>query len=206
MDFLDEIDETSRAVGAVNTVVIENGLIRGYNTDVDGAMEPLSRVCDLASEHCAVVGAGGSARAVIYGLKQHGARVTVFARDPSRGRDVEEMFAVPILSLDALAESDAGVIINTTPVGMQGPSVRSSPVPRDAFRGRRIAYDLVYNPMATQFLTYAKQEDARTLISGLEMLVAQAAGQFALWTGRQGPVDLMRSAAFHWMQRGSVPE
>jgi shikimate dehydrogenase len=150
-----------------------------------------------------VIGAGGSARAVIYGLKQHGARVTVFAREPSRARDVGETFAVPILPMDALAESDAGVIINTTPVGMQGPSVRSSPVPREAFRGRRIAYDLVYNPIATQFLTYAKQEGARTLISGLEMLVAQAAAQFTLWTGKQAPVNFMRSAAFQWMQRRS---
>jgi 3-dehydroquinate dehydratase/shikimate dehydrogenase len=198
--FLDEMDKTSQAVGAVNTVVIENGVMRGYNTDVGGAMEPLSRVCDIESEHCAVIGAGGSARAVIYGLKQSGARVSVFVRDLAKARQVGEAFAVPVLHLDALVGSDAGVIINTTPVGMQGSSVGLSPVPREAFKGRRIAYDTVYNPIGTQFLTYAKQEGSQ-LISGMEMLVAQAAGQFELWTSRQAPLDLMRSAAFHWVQR-----
>src|SRR5262249_7746944 len=86
--YLDDVDETARAVGAVNTIVIGEGRALGYNTDVQGAMEPLARGCDLASEHCAVIGAGGAARAVIYGLKQHGARVTVFPRDPSRAREV----------------------------------------------------------------------------------------------------------------------
>jgi 3-dehydroquinate dehydratase/shikimate dehydrogenase len=201
--FLDEIDATSRAVGAVNTIVIDDRL-RGYNTDVQGAVEPLARVCDLASEHCAVIGAGGSARAVIYGLRQSGARVSVLARDPAKARQVAEALAVAVLPLDALAKSDAGIIINTTPVGMQGSSVELSPVPREALRGRRIAYDFVYNPIATRFLTYAKQEGCR-LISGLEMLVAQAAGQFALWTGRQAPVDVMRKAAIQWMQARPDP-
>ncbi|HWX40563.1 MAG TPA: type I 3-dehydroquinate dehydratase [Blastocatellia bacterium] len=197
--FLDEIDPTSHAVGAVNTVVIDNGLVRGYNDDVQGAVGPLARVCDLASEHCAVIGAGGSARAVIYGLKQRGARVSVFARDPFRAREVGEAFAVAVLPLEDLASSDAGVVINTTPVGMHGPGARSSPVPREVLRGKRIVYDLVYNPIETQFLRDAKQEGCQ-VISGLETLVAQAASQFARWTGKQAPVDLMRKAALRWME------
>jgi 3-dehydroquinate dehydratase/shikimate dehydrogenase len=197
--FLDEIDPTSHAVGAANTVVIDNGLVRGYNDDVQGAVGPLARVCDLASEHCAVIGAGGSARAVIYGLKQRGARVSVFARDPFRAREVGEAFAVAVLPLEDLASSDAGVVINTTPVGMHGPGARSSPVPREVLRGRRIVYDLVYNPIETQFLGDAKQEGCQ-VISGLETLVAQAASQFARWTGKQAPVDLMRKAALRWME------
>ena len=192
--YLDDIDETARAVGAVNTIVIGEGRARGYNTDVQGAMEPLAKARDLASEHCAVIGAGGAARAVIYGLKQHGARVTVFARDPSKLRDVGERFGVPILPLDALSSSDAGIIINTTPVGMRGHSEGRSPVDPSAFKDRRIAYDLVYNPTETRFLKYARDAGCET-ISGIEMLIAQAAGQFSLWTGVQAPLDVMRKAA-----------
>jgi shikimate 5-dehydrogenase len=84
--------------------------------------------------------------------------------------------------------------MNTTPVGMRGHSEGLSPVPRASLRGRRVAYDLVYNPLETRFLTDAREEGCIT-ISGLDMLVAQAALQFELWTGKNPPLDLMRNAA-----------
>jgi 3-dehydroquinate dehydratase / shikimate dehydrogenase len=191
---LDEVDSTALKAGAVNTIVANGECLIGYNTDVRGAMEPLEHACELAGESCAVVGAGGAARAVISGLIERGARVTVFARDSSKASMLCESLGVSVSPLELLASSDACVVINTTPVGMRGHSEGSSPIPAGVLRGRSIAYDLVYNPLETQFLKDARAEGCQA-ISGFEMLIAQAALQFELWTGQKPPVDAMRKAA-----------
>jgi 3-dehydroquinate dehydratase/shikimate dehydrogenase len=198
MSFLDEIDPSARAVGAVNTIVIDGDKLTGHNTDVAGAIEPLEALCSLRDEHCAIIGAGGAARAVVYGLLQRGARVTVFARDVARARAFGEHFGVEVLPISELARSIAPIVINSTPVGMSGHSKGESPVPREALAGRRMVYDLVYNPAETRFLAEARATGCRTL-GGLEMLVAQAALQFKLWNGSQAPVDTMRSSADKWL-------
>lgn len=191
---LDEIDITARGAGAVNTIVLNAGRLVGYNTDVRGAMGPLEQACALQGERCAVIGAGGAARAVISGLLERGARVGVFARNPDKARLVSESFGIAVSPIESLASNDARIVINTTPVGMRGYGEGSSPVPRSALAGRRVVYDLVYNPIDTQFLVDARAEGCRT-ISGLEMLIAQAALQFELWTGQRAPLDTMRIAA-----------
>jgi len=191
---LDEIDETARRVGAVNTVVVNDVRLVGCNTDIRGAMEPLERVLPLAGESCAVIGAGGAARAVIYGLLDRGARVQVFTRSPEKVSELSNAFGVTVSSLESLRSSEAQIVINTTPIGMRGHSEGLSPVPRTSLRGRRVAYDLVYSPIETRFLTDAREEGCIT-ISGLDMLVAQAALQFELWTGHKPPIDPMRYAA-----------
>lgn len=192
---LDEVHQTARDVGAVNTIAVREGRMTGYNTDVQGAIEPLQTVCALEGESCAVIGAGGAARAVIYGLVERGARVSVFARNPEKARALSQAFGVLVSPIGALQSSDVPVVINTTPVGMRGHSEDSSPVPGAWLRGRRIAYDLVYNPLETRFLADARAAGCLT-ISGVDMLVAQAAVQFELWTGRKPPIDAMREAAW----------
>lgn len=192
--YLDELDETARRIGAVNTVVLKDGRLFGYNTDVRGAIEPLERVLPLAGENCAVIGAGGVARAVIYGLLEQAAQVEVFARNVEKAREMAGSFGVTVSPIESLESSDARIVINTTPVGMRGHSEGSSPVRREMLRGRRIAYDLVYNPLETRFLLDAQTEGCLA-ISGLDMLVAQAALQFKLWTGHEPPIDAMRKAA-----------
>ncbi|HXG93412.1 MAG TPA: shikimate dehydrogenase [Blastocatellia bacterium] len=194
MPLLDEIDDTARKVGAVNTIVLDGEKLAGFNTDVAGAIAPLEKMCPLGDESVAVIGAGGAARAVVYGLIERGARVTLFARDVMKARALAESFDVSAFPLDALASSDAQIIINTTPVGMRGHSCGESPIAREWLRGRTLAYDLIYNPLETQFLKDARAEGCAVL-SGLEMLVAQAALQFRLWTGQDAPTDLMREAA-----------
>jgi len=191
---LDEIDATASLVGAVNTVVLSEGKLKGYNTDVQGAIEPLEKICSIDGERCGVIGAGGAARAVAYGLISKGARVTIFARDVNKARALADSFGADVAPLESLSSSDVQVVINTTPVGLCGHSEDSSPVARSALRNRRVAYDLVYNPLETQFLKDARAEGCQ-IISGIEMLVAQAALQFELWTNRQAPLDLMREAA-----------
>jgi 3-dehydroquinate dehydratase/shikimate dehydrogenase len=194
MPLLDTVDEAAAAVGAVNTVTMKDGRPWGYNTDVQGAMEPLEKVCDLGTETVGVIGAGGAARAVLYGLRQRGAETTLFARDPLKAERVSTAFGVPVVPIEELASSKVTVVINTTPVGMHGHSEGTSPVPVEALQGRRVAYDLVYNPLETRFLRDAKEAGSVT-ISGIDMLVAQAALQFQLWTGKPAPVEVMRDAA-----------
>ena len=123
-----------------------------------------------------------------------GARVTLFARDIDRARKLGDSAGVEVRPVDAVESSDVRVIINTTPVGMLGHDELSSPVPSTAFRGRLAAYDLVYNPLETKFLKDARTQGCQT-ISGIEMLVAQGARQFELWTQKKAPADLMRAAA-----------
>ena len=191
---LDEVNERAGKAGAVNTILVSKGRLIGHNTDVQGVMEPLEKKCRLDGVSCGVIGAGGAARAVIYGLMERGALVSVFARNVEKARDVCESFGVGISPIESLASSDVSIIINTTPVGMRGHSEGSTPVPSEALKGRLIVYDLVYNPVDTRLLIDAKAAGCQT-ISGLEMLIAQAALQFELWTGKKPPMDEMRRAA-----------
>jgi len=198
--FLDVIDATAEEVGAVNTVANKGGQLIGYNTDVSAAIEPLARVCSLSSEHCAVVGAGGASRAVVYGLRQRGARVTVFARDPARARQLGERFGAAVEPLDMIAACDASILINTTPIGMRGHSEGESPVPPNALSNRRIVYDLVYNPPETRLLAEARTLGCLT-IGGIEMLVAQGVAQFELWMGQKPTAGNMHAAVMDWLSR-----
>jgi 3-dehydroquinate dehydratase/shikimate dehydrogenase len=191
---LDEVNESASKVGAVNTVVTNQGRLIGYNTDVRGAMEPLEKICALKGESCGVIGAGGAARAVIHGLRERGARVRVFARDLQAAHSISESFGVAVSPIESLESSDVRVVINATPAGMRGHSEGSSPAPIEALLGRLIVYDLVYNPLETQLLIDARAAGCRT-VSGLDMLLAQAALQFELWTGRKPPIGEMRRAA-----------
>jgi 3-dehydroquinate dehydratase/shikimate dehydrogenase len=200
MNYLDEVDDAARGAGAVNTIVIEERRVKGYNTDVEGAIAPLLRLGPLEGERCAVIGAGGAARAVVYGLLKSGARVAVFARDVGRAKRLADSFGVSVSSLDDIASSGASILINTTPVGMRGHDEDRSPVPCEAFDSRPLAYDLVYNPLETRFLRDASAAGCET-VSGVEMLVEQAALQFELWTGQRPSLDLLREAALEKLSR-----
>jgi 3-dehydroquinate dehydratase/shikimate dehydrogenase len=196
---LDRLDETATAAGAVNCVTVRrDGSLHGSNTDVDGAMKPLERVCRVEGTDCAVVGAGGAARAVILGLLNRGARVTVFARNPAKAQPLGSALGVAVEDLSLLKSSNASVLINTTPVGMRGSHEGESPVDVEALRGRRVVYDLVYNPSETQLLIDARAAGCET-VGGIDMLAAQAALQFETWTGKSVSAETMREAALTWL-------
>src|SRR5262249_47648187 len=151
--------DVARAVGAVNTVVMGDGRLRGFNTDVAGAMEPLERITSLAGATCAVVGSGGSARAVAYGLARKRDRVTIYARNHEKARQVSDDLrglGIEAADLGELASSSAAILINTTSVGMTGASHGQSAIPHEALAACKIAYDLVYNPLETRFLAEAR--------------------------------------------------
>jgi 3-dehydroquinate dehydratase/shikimate dehydrogenase len=194
LDELDWIEDSAREIGAVNTVVIEDQLLLGYNTDAVAALAPLRNVMELRGVRIALIGAGGAARALLWSLHQEEAQVTVFSRRPDDVTVIAESFGAKAEQLVDASFDGFDLIINATPLGTRGPLVNQTPATADQLGGVHLAYDLVYNPVDTRFLREARMAGCDT-IGGLEMLVAQAADQFRLWTGQQAPLVVMREAA-----------
>jgi 3-dehydroquinate dehydratase/shikimate dehydrogenase len=180
---LDFVDEIAQRIGAVNTVVVEGDELRGYNTDVIGAMKPLDELIEVKDARVAVLGAGGSARAICYGLSERGADVTIWTRDPVKAQLIAREFNYEAASIDDF-NGQADIVINCTPMGMYGHSEGLSPVKAVSLRDVRLVYDLVYNPQETELLRQAQEAGCQTL-GGLAMLAGQAAEQFRLWTGER---------------------
>ncbi len=202
MKYLDVIDATAQAIGAVNTVRIEDGRLTGYNTDAGGFIEPLrQRLSTFAEIRVAVIGAGGAARAVAYALNAGGADVTVVARDPRKGRTIAQEFGTRYSDISSFKSEISNrsckaydIIVNATSLGMPGTSEEESLFTAEELSGVRYVYDLVTRVDETPLLREAGQAGI-AVIGGLEMLMAQAAKQFEIWTGRHAPIGLMRSSA-----------
>ena len=194
LPLLTEADEAVRRVGACNTVVREGRDWRGSNTDVHGFLQPLRRHLRPAGHMtlpAAVIGAGGAARAVVYALGSLGIRPLILNRNLERAAALAKDFACTHAGLDsrgrALLEQHNGLIVQTTPVGME-PNEGEDPLPEYSFRGHEIVYDLVYKPYRTRFLSRAEAAGC-TVIPGYQMLKAQAETQFRLFTGLSLPSD-----------------
>jgi len=194
MEHLDWISPETKEIGAVNTIVVEGDALCGFNTDVAALLVPLQGVVDLRGARVAVIGAGGAARAALYSLQHADARATVFARDTERAAPTAANFGADCEQLDRAHLNEFDVVINATPLGTRGQSEDETPTTTAQMRGVRVAYDLVYNPVTTRFMREAQSAGCKT-IGGLAMLVAQAAEQFKLWTGRDAPHEVMRQAA-----------
>ncbi len=184
----DAADPMSQGIGAVNTICLGPDGPMGYNTDCYAAVGSLCDAlgCDnsnLADISVDVLGAGGAARAVLYGLHEFGCRVTVFARSPDSVRLLTEQFSCTIRPWNERIHRTGEVVINCTPLGMH-PGIDATPLPPQALARCRLAFDLIYRPNPTRFLNDASAAGCRTL-SGLDMYLRQAAMQFELWTGKR---------------------
>jgi 3-dehydroquinate dehydratase/shikimate dehydrogenase len=195
MEGLDSVEPSAREIGAVNTVVCEGGELRGYNTDAAAALAPLDNVLDFNGARVAVIGAGGAARAVLWSLRERGARATVFAREVRRARAVAGKFDAESQPLAGARFGGFDLVINATPLGTRGARESETPATARQLRGARAAYDLVYNPSETRFQREARAADCEIVVGGLAMLVAQAAAQFKLWTNDDAPLEVMQRAA-----------
>ena len=195
MRHLDRIEPRAAEVGAVNTVVVgAGGELGGHNTDAAAALAPVRGLTALGGARAAVIGSGGAARAVLWGLREEGAAAVVFARDPRRARETAEAFGASVAELEGARFAGFDLVVNATPLGTRGHSEAETPATAEQLRGAALAYDLVYNPSETLFMREARRAGCRA-VGGLEMLVAQAAEQFRLWTGLDAPTDLMREKA-----------
>ncbi len=203
---LDRITPEAQAIGAVNTIVVEeDGTLWGTNTDAQGFLDDLrAHGVTVEGERALVLGAGGAARAVVYALARAGAQVTIANR--TLGRAVElvrqvhgvlpgRTFRVVPLTPDTLAKEaeEHGLLVNATSVGMW-PEVDASPWPvQVGFGAIRVVYDLIYRPRDTRLLQDARAWGCQG-IDGLGMLVRQGAESWRLWTGQAPPVDIMWQA------------
>lgn len=205
---LNDVDDYANLAGAVNTVLIrDNKDLSGYNTDVYGFMQsiPSEFRASLIQGKAAILGAGGAARAIAVALIQLGvSEITFYARNQEKALQLRDVIItnfhgtkVNVSGFSEFADfSYASIIVNTTPIGMQGINQIISPVTRSSIESINkdaIVYDLIYNPQETIFLKYAKARGLY-IIGGAEMLVLQGAKAFEIWTGKEAPVDIMRQA------------
>ena len=206
---LDEITPAAGAMGAVNTIVNQDGRLTGHNTDWEGFLRALTdEGVDPQGGHCVVIGAGGAGRAVCYALLQAGAEVGVFDTDPERlGRLIADLGGearLRPLHVEAVPASlgACDLLVNCTPVGMY-PHVDDRPaVDPDAIPVSAYVCDLVYNPLETELLRRARERGCRTS-NGVGLLAWQGAIAFQLWTGRPGPVAVMKEAIVSAVSRST---
>jgi 3-dehydroquinate dehydratase/shikimate dehydrogenase len=190
-DRMDEVYAVARRIGAINTIKAMDGRWIGGNTDAAGFLSPLRDRVELNGARVAVLGTGGSARAVAVALSSSNAQVTIYGRDIAKAQDVA-MTASAAAGVMPPPPGSWDLLVNCTPIGMH-PKTGETPIDASLLTGRHV-YDLVYNPTMTRLMREAGKAGCQT-IGGLEMLVAQAHEQFEWWTGTKPPAGVMREAA-----------
>lgn len=199
MKYLDKMDESCSLIGAVNTVVNNNGILKGYNTDMDGFIEPFKKKkLDIKDCNVLLLGAGGAARAIVAGFaKEKIKKITIANRTIQNANSLSD-FAKKIgiesnaIKIEDVGESakDYDVIVNATSVGLRN---EPSPISLDTINEKTIVYDIVYMPINTDFIKKAKQKEA-IVIFGYEMLLGQATRAFEIWHGIEAPYNAMKKA------------
>lgn len=194
ISFLDEVDPVAGRIGAVNTVVNDDGYLKGYNTDWKGFLRSLKQHTTVAGKKVVILGAGGAARAIGFGIRQEGGQLSIL----NRASEVEMAQALAgelqcdyneLSAIDTVIDAD--IVVQATSVGMP-PLDAETIIDPDVLRPSQVIYDIVYNPIETTFLKLAKARGCR-IIHGYEMLLYQGVEQFELWTQQEAPVDLMRN-------------
>ena len=192
---LDKIEGLAKKIGAVNTIVNRRGRLIGYNTDCDGAIEALEEKMDLRGKRVVLLGAGGAARGIGFGLRERGYPLTVVTRSKERGQALSKDLGCDYLPASSLVRMKAGefeadVIINATSLGMY-PRDGETPIPKELLKERMMVMDIVYQPLQTKLLREAKEKGCVT-VDGLEMLIRQGMAQFEIWTGRRLEIEQVK--------------
>jgi 3-dehydroquinate dehydratase/shikimate dehydrogenase len=196
---LEKTDPLSEKVGACNTVVrSQEGKLYGFNTDVAAIVRPLERRLQLKSAKILVMGAGGAARAAVFGLKDKGAEIFVLNRTAEAAQKLARQAKVKTFKRDLLAKTNFDVIINATPSGMHGVKPASLLEPKEI--NARLVFDLVYNPIDTPLIRMAREKGI-PVVTGVEMFVHQGARQFEIWTGKPAPEEEMLRVVVHALRQ-----
>ncbi len=211
MPLLERTDQLSAKIGAVNTILrAQDGKFYGFNTDVAGVIAPLERRLSLRGAKVLVLGAGGAARAAVFGCCDKGAEVFILNRTPETAQKLARQSGAKTIKRDAVAKTQFDVIIHATPVGMAASgkhalggakSASASPLEENEINARYV-FDLVYNPIETPLLRLARQKNI-AVITGVEMFVQQGARQFEIWTGKPAPEEEMLRVVLHSLRQGS---
>ncbi len=203
LQFLDKLDPLAEKIGAVNTIVNDDGVLTGYNTDASGFLQALrERGVEPEGKKVVILGAGGASRAISFILADRGAHLVILNRlleldwAKELASKLSQIFTMEVKALELNRENLVGalgkadLLVNTTSVGMT-PNIDDTPVTSDLLKPGLIVFDIVYNPVKTRLLREAEAAGAKT-VSGLDMLVWQGALAFEKWTGMKAPVELMR--------------
>jgi shikimate dehydrogenase len=198
MPLLDNIDPHAKRIGAVNTIVNNQGKLTGYNTDGPGFLVALRHGgFEPKGEKAVVIGAGGAARAVVFALRDAGAIVAIVNRSHESTVNLAKETGSSSFELSdsglKSAMPGASLVVNTTSVGMS-PNADSTPLPTHWLKRELVVFDTIYQPRQTRLLREAEAVGCLAL-GGLEMLVEQGALGFELWTGEKAPREVMRQAA-----------
>ena len=194
MQYIDDIDDVAREIGAINTIVNDGGVLRGFNTDYDAVLKALEEKTAIRGKKAVLLGGGGAGLAIATGLKRKGADLVIIDKIREKAEELARLAgAEGFGGLDRLPEiSSADILINATPVGMW-PEVNESAVPKDLLRPKLTVFDVVYNPKETRLIIEAKEAGC-PVVYGYKMFLYQAAGQFELFTGCQAPLLEMERA------------
>jgi shikimate dehydrogenase len=210
IQFLDELDPLANKIGAVNTIVNNDGILKGYNTDADGFLQSLlDRGIEPRGRRVVILGAGGAARAISFILAERGSSLTILNRTWDRAKicahRISEAFQSEVVVLKLNAEnlasalSEADILVNATSIGMS-PDFDGTPVSSALLRSGLVVFDTVYNPIETRLQREAELAGA-TVITGLDMLVWQGTLAFEKWTGLKAPVALMKQEAIKLLEK-----
>jgi shikimate dehydrogenase len=190
MAYMDDLDDDALEIGAVNTIVNHNGRLTGYNTDWRGLILTLKESMQVKNKTFVIVGAGGTARAAVYGIIKEGGYPIVVNRSPRKGKIISEKYGCPFYSLSQIGSIKADCLINTTPVGMY-PQKDKSPVKAKTLTRYKYVMDVIYNPLKTKLLADAEKQGCH-IFPGMDMFVHQGADQLSLWTRKEPPRALMK--------------
>ena len=201
LPYLDNTDAHTAKIGACNTVVRgQDGKLYGFNTDVAGVVRPLEQRLSIENAKVLVLGAGGAARAAVFGLKERGAEVWILNRTSAKAQKLARQAKSRTIKRADLRKIAFDVIINATPVGMG--NTRDCPLKDDEIQAN-VVFDMVYDPVETHFLQVARAKGI-AVIPGVEMFVQQAARQFEIWTGKPAPAgDMLRAVTITLQDRAA---
>ena len=200
MAHLEQTDPLSAKIGACNTIRMLDGKLYGFNTDVAGIVVPLEKRMVLRGAKVLVLGAGGAARAAVFGLCDRGAAVFILNRTPETAQKLAKQSGAKVIKKEALGKTTFDVIVNATPIGMAGNT--AAPLLEAKDLNTKLVFDLVYNPLETPLLALARQQGIPT-IGGIEMFVQQGARQFEIFTGKPAPVEEMQRVVLHALRQNT---
>lgn len=200
MQHLEKSDALSQKIGAANTIVrSQDGKLYGFNTDVAAIVQPLEkRLLKLKGTKILVLGAGGAARAAVFGLKDRGAEVFLLNRNLEAAQRLAREAGAKTIRQDQVAKTQFDVIVNATPCGMSG--VQPTHVLELDEINAKLVFEMVYNPIETPFIRMARELNI-PVITGVEMFVHQGARQFEIWTGKPAPEEEMRRVVLHALRQ-----
>lgn len=198
MEFCQHVDPAVQGIGAANTLVCDGGHWTAYNTDYRAAMDSLEGAFGadgrkaMAGKSALILGTGGVARAIAYGLARRQVKLLLAARTRERGEKLAQLVKGQVIDWDMRHSVKPDILVNCTPVGMH-PNVDETPFDRRYLRRTMVVFDTVYNPERTMLVKDAREQQA-TVVTGLEMFIRQAAHQYKLFTQHDPAIKVMRDA------------